>query len=210
MSEHDKHLEYVSAPAISADFTREFERLVPPQEGIRKLRFVWGMDRVEFCGGHWERRYGDTQNTPPKYVGRDCWVIEGHQPPSIYNRAEWERQKHLLGAWPENGVWDFLAFHVDNKGDYLPLDQSALNHVQIWAHWQGKGREASVKQLLDAKLEIRKRRYKERKEAAEKVAMEFGERVVKHFENAKATPTVQVQMPPGFSKTESGLILPNN
>lgn len=209
MSENDKHLEYIPAPVISKEFTAEFERLVPLQDGIRKLRFEWGMDRLEFCGGHWERRYGDTQNTPPKYVGRDCFVIEGWQPPDIYNREEWDRQSHLLGAWPENGVWDFIAFHADNQGNYLPLDQSALNHVRIWAHWQGKGRQASVQELLEAKHELRKNRFKERKEASERVSTAFGERVVKHFENA-VNAVSTVGKPPGFTETPSGILIPTN
>lgn len=214
MSDNNSHLEYVPAPAISEEFTREFERIVPLKDGIRQLRFVWGMDRLEYCGGHWERRYGDTDNNPPKYVGRERWVIEGFQPPEIYNRAEWEAKEHLLGPWPVNGVWDFIEFHVSNNGGYLPLDETALNHARIWAYWQGKGRKASVEELLGAKLEVRKRRYQERKEAADKVSTAFGERVVQHFENATdAVTTVgknPLTLPPGFSKTTGGIIIPSS
>ncbi len=212
----DEGLLYEPAPVISKWFTEEFEKLVPlsPNGVDRLLRWVWGCDRTEFCGGYFERRYGDTDNDPARYVGRCRWILEGYQPPDIYNREEWDRQAHLLGPWPESGVWDFVAFHTDNQGGYLPLDQSALNHVQIWAHWQGKGRKASVEQLLGAKLELRKKRYKERKEASEKVSMAFGERVVQHFETARdVVSTVgknPLKLPPGFSKTSSGLIIPTN
>lgn len=167
------------------------------------------MDRLEFCGGHWERRYGDTQNTPQKYVGRDCWVIEGWQPPDMYDRDEWEKQKHLLGEWPANGVWDFIAFHTDNKGGYLPLDQSALNHIQIWAHWQGKTRKESIEEVLSAKFELRKARYQERKKAADAVAAEFGATIVKHFDRL-TNPVTTSGKGLQYATSPGGIIIPTN
>lgn len=212
----DEGLQYLPPPAIEPWFTAEFEKRVPlcANGKDRKLRFVWGCDRLEYCGGFWERRYEDSDHNPPKYVGRARWILEGWQPSDIYDREEWERKSHLLGEWPSQGVFDFIAFHTTNDGGYLPLNQAALNHVKIWAHWQNKGRKASVEELLDAKFALRMKRHKERKAASDRIATQFGEEVVKCFENSVdpvSTSGKDIKFMNGaFEQTPSGIIVPRN
>lgn len=208
---------YEPPPFVAQSFWDEFNKIVPDApcgNGVKMLRWEWGCDRLEYCAGHWERRYGDTDNEPAKYVGRTRWILEGWQSPDVYDVVEWKKDEHLLGDFPRNGVFDFLAFHTDNQGGYLPLDESALNHARIWAHWQGQGKKRSVEELLAAKHALWHQRYVEREKAKEKVALAFGERVVKHLENdTNPVSTVganPLTLPPGFTKTSSGIIVPNN
>lgn len=207
-----KELIYEPPPFVHESFWAEFNALVPDvpdSPGTKRLRWIWGMDVLEYCAGFWERRYGDTDHKPVKYIGRARWVLEGYQPPSIYNRTEWAKDEHLLGPFPENGTWDFVAFHTDNQGGYLPLDESAINHVRIWAHWQGKGKKRSVEELLAAKHALWHQRHVEREAAKEKVALEFGERVVKHLQTARDV--VSTSGPgPNFARSPGGILIPNN
>lgn len=208
-SKNTDGLEYVPPPLVEDWFWTAFNKLVPDAPGApvgtKLLRIVWGCDRTEFCGGFWERRYGDTDNDPPKYVGRARWVLEGYQPPTIYSEAEWELNKHLLGEFPINGVYDFVTFHTTNTGDYLPLDQSALNHVELWRKWQSEGKQRSTEELLEQKRALRLKRYTERKEAANKVAKDFGEKVVKLFESWAEPVSTSGK---NYKKTEGGILVP--
>ena len=212
-SKTPKGLLYEPPPLIEQWFLDAYDRIVPDvidaPKGTKKLRFVWGCDRLEYCAGNWERRYGDTDHTPTKYVGRARWVIEGWQSPSVYDKDEWLKDAHLLGDFPNNGVWDFVSFHCDQiTGAYLPLDQSALNHLEIWAHWQGQDRNRSLEELMAQKLALWNKRAQERKEAADVVGLDFGEKVVRELE--KATDTQKAfSLPSGYTKTESGLLVPH-
>lgn len=211
MGSHLTELLYQEAPAISDWFTTEFEKLVPmsPNGKDRMLRFSWGCDVLEYIAGFWERRYGDSDHTPPKYVGRCRWVLEGYQPPDIFDEDEWKKDEHLLGPFPRTGSWDFIAFHVNNEQGYLPLDQSALNHVQIWAHWQSKGQKRSVEELLAAKHAMWAKRQQERDDHAATVAQTFGENVVKEFEKASETPSAfSLPKTDGYETTASGILIP--
>ncbi len=203
---------YEPPPHVEDWFWDAFNRIVPDvidaPKGTKKLRILWAADRLEYCAGTWERRYGDTDNNPPKYVGRCRWVIEGYQSPEVFNKDEWAKDAHLLGDYPSGGVWDFVAFHQDQAtGAYLPLDQSALNHLELWAHWQGQGKQRSLELLMEQKLALREKRDAERREAGKAVALKFGEDVVKEFENATATAKA-FSLPTGFTKTDSGLLIP--
>lgn len=213
MTEDEKlGLLYEPAPVIDPWFTEQYNKIVPDvlgaPKGTKKLRFVWGNDRLEYCNGVWERRYGDTDHNPPKYVGRCRWVIEGWSPPNVFDPFEWEQHKEVLGEYPREGVWDFVAFHENlTTKEYLPLDQSALNHLEIWAHYQGIGHKRSVEILLDQKTKLREKRERERREAGNKVAMEFGDDVMREFEKLKETPDAY-SLPSGYKTLNSGLIVP--
>lgn len=207
----ERGLLYEPPPFVAPSFWEEFNKLVPDvpnaPRGTKLLKITWGMDRLEFCAGYWERRYGDTDNTPVKYVGRARWVIEGYQPPTVFDEDEWKKDEHLLGEFPRAGIWDFVAFHETNGGGFMPLDNSALNHVRIWAHWQGTGKQRSIDELLAAKHALWAKRHKEREVAAEKVAMDFGDKVIKEFEKAVDTPKA-FSMP--YEVSPGGIIIPKN
>ena len=209
----DDELLYEPPPPIEEWFTKAFNKIVPlsPNLKDRMLRFTWGNDALEYVAGRWERRYGDSDNDPPKYVGRCRWVLEGWQSPEIYDKEEWLKDEHLLGPYPENGTFDFIAYHENvATGEYLPLDQSALNHVEIWAHWQGKGQKRSLDELMAAKHALWHKRHEERQRRAAEVSTKFGEDVVKCFNNASETPTA-FSLPsagPAYEKTASGILIP--
>lgn len=208
---------YEPVPVISKEFIKEFKRLVPmsPNGKDRMLRFVWGNDRKEYIAGQWTCRYGDMDNIPAKYQGRCRWILEGWQPPDIYDKAEWVACGSLLGEYPANGVFDFLAYHVDDADEYLPLDESALKRVRSWLWWQGQGKKRSIQALMEAKVTRRTLQDQRRKEAADAVAQKFGEDVVRCFEAAKNTPDayslpLTKVMDGKFEQTPSGLIIPRN
>jgi hypothetical protein len=119
----EKGLEYVPAPPRPPGFDRELKRLVGicPNGTDLYLRFVWGMDVTEVLDGQLVHRYPDPLG---KYVGVDRWVLEGWQSPDVYDRTEWNLNRDLMGPWPENGVWDYIATLQDEQGGYLPLDAS--------------------------------------------------------------------------------------
>lgn len=208
----EKGLLYEPAPFVDPSFWEQYNKLVKDVDempGTKRLRFVWGMDRLEFCDGEWERRYLDTENDPPKYVGKARWIIEGWQPPTVYDKDDWMKNAKVLGPWPSKGVWDFVAVHEsrDEERKFLPLDQSALNHLEMWAYWQGAGAQRSLEVLMNQKRKLKEFRDAERKEAADRVSSEFGEQVVREFEKAKDTPDAY-SLPSGFTKSEGGLIVP--
>ncbi len=209
-SPRETGLIYVEAPPVSKEFTAEFNRIVPicPNEKDRYLRYSWGCDRLEFIGGHWERRYGDINNDPPKYVGRPRWILEGWQSPDVYNRAEWEAGTRILGEWPANGVWDFIEYHEDADGEYLPLDNSALERVRNWKYWRSKGFARSIEHLMEQR-ELRRQLQQQRREAAAKVvSTRFGEQAVKLMENnTNPVSTSGRDIGAGYKQTESGILI---
>ena len=202
------HLLYEPAPSISAEFTARFNQLVriSPNGKDRMLRYVWGMDRTEYVAGFDVRRYSDVDHEPPKYIGRGRWVLEGWQSPDVYDRAEWEQDKHLLGPFPENGVYDFIEYHVGDNEEYLPLDDSALKRVESWACWQSKGQKRSIEFLMEQKMLKWAIEEKGRQERADAVAMDFGEQYVKLTENEKNA--VSTSGGGSFKKTKGGVLIP--
>lgn len=211
-------LQYEPAPAISKEFTREFNKLVPlsPNGTERLLKFVWGNDRKEYVAGVNICRYGDTDNDPPKFQGRCRWILEGWQPPDIYDPIEWDVCKGLLGPYPTNGYWDFLAYLEDAKQGFISLeDGRALEMVRSWLWHRGEGKKRSIEHLMEQRAIRRQLADARKKEAAEAVAMKFGEDVVKEFEKAKNTPNafadqVKTVFGGAYETTASGLIVPRN
>lgn len=199
----EKGLLYEPAPAVALSFTEAFNKIVPlAPNGERYLRFVWGCDRLEFCAGFWERRYGDLDNDPPKYLGRCRFVLEGWQSPDVYQKADWDEK--LLGEWPSRGVWDFIAIHADADGNYLPLDETALALARNWKYWRSKGQARSVEELMEKRMLRLSLQEMRRQQAAEKVSMQFGEDAVKIMEN-QTNP--EYSLPGGYKATESGILV---
>ena len=157
---------YEPPPPVTASFTEQFNAIVPLSEnGIdRRLRFIWGMDATEYCGGQMERIYGDTDHTPSKYVGRARWVLEFWEPPSSYDRNEWTFKERLLGPFPENGRYRFAAYHTGPDDGYLPLDDSALLYVKQWRYWQHQGPQVSLDAMILDKMRTKQQREKERQD----------------------------------------------
>lgn len=163
------------------------------------------MDRLEYTVHGWERRYGDIENDPPRYVGRPQWVLEGWQSPDVYDREEWRQNAHLLGEWPTNGVWDFIEYHQDAEGNYLPLDNTALDRVRNWNWWQGQDRKKSIAKFLEKKQLRWELQEQRRKEKAKVVSQRFGEEAAKLMEHEKNN---VYSLPSNYKTTDSGLIVP--
>lgn len=210
MSEESQDLLYEPAPEVSEGFRADFDAIVPicPNGKDRYLRYIWGMDRVEFCAGNWERRYHDTEHDPPKYVGRDRWILEGWQSPDVYDRKGWARDKHLLGEFPVNGFWDFVEYHETADGQFLPLDNTALERAREWKWWKGIGKKRSIEHLMKQRLLRWSLQQQRRQERADKVSTRFGEEVVKLFEQEKMAVHSVPSKIGGFKESASGILVP--
>lgn len=204
-------LEYVPAPPISKEFTERFNAIVPlsPNGVDRMLRYVWGMDRVEYVAGFDVRRYADVDHIPAKYVGRGRWVLEGWQSPDVYDKEEWEKDEHLLGPFPANGCWDFIEYHEGDDEEFLPLDDSAIKRVESWACWRSKGDKRSIEFLMEQKTMRWATQEKLRQEKADAVAAEFGEQFVKLTENeTNPVSTSGSGVGGNFKKSKGGILIP--
>lgn len=210
LTDEEKALRYEPAPSIPKWFLKEMKALVPLNpHGEPFLRFVWGMDRTDWFDGVELPRYQDTFYDPPKYRGREAWILEGWQPPDVFDRAEWEAQKDLLGDFPTKGVWDHLAIHANPDGSYRPLEQGAIDLVRSWAYWRGMPRQRSIQFLID-----QKRQRKAYNEAAKRARLEntIGEALIAfrrlfetEVEKAFSLPKSNAD---GTATTASGLIVP--
>jgi hypothetical protein len=205
-----KKLEYLPAPDVPKSFYTELAKIIPQCPGYpdeRYLRFVWGCDRLEYrskarVGVEPRRRYPDYDG---KYIGRPRWILEGWQNSDVYVREDWNRNSHLLGDYPNRGVWDFIEFHEDAEGNYLPLDETALERARSWAFWKSKGYKRNVEEIL-TRIELYDAMELEaRRQAADKVLDEFADEWVKAEESQN---NIVYSLPPGMKQTESGLIIP--
>lgn len=205
------HFKYEPAPPVPQAFWDEFDRIVPisPNGKDRMLRYVWGMSRTEHVAGYDVRRYADTDHVPAKYIGRARWVLEGWQSPEVFDRKEWEESEHLLGAYPANGHWDFIEYHVGPEEEFLPLDSSALDRVKSWACWRSKGDKRSLEFMMEQKMMRWALQEKLRQEKADAVAIEFGEQYVKLTENeTNPVSTSGSGMGGNFKKSKGGILIP--
>ncbi len=213
MSIQVKKLIYVPAPDIPAEFTAEFNRLVPinPQSGQRLLRYVWGCDRLEIRkyqeGKTPRRRYIDYDG---KYLGNPRWVLEGWQTPEVYEEQDWKRWEHLLGTFPRNGVWDFIEFHQTTDEKFLPLDQTALERVRSWAFWRGQGVKKSVEKLLEDLALRDQMEIEARRQAAEKSSAIYADHYIKEVEKiTRGGVSSSSPNPKPEKQTPGGIILLN-
>lgn len=215
-SKKQTELIYLPPPSVAKSFWDEFNKIVPicPGDSTQKiLRYVWGCDRKTGVG-EWERtRYADTAG---KYVGMPRWVLEGWQSSEVYDRDDWEQNaKSVLGEFPNNGVWDFIEYHETPEGEFLPLDNSALERVRSWGFWRSKGHKRSSDHLLAVLAAQDLKEQEAQRIEAEKVAFEFGEEVTKILENdtqpvSTSGKGITTIIPAGMKQTKAGLIIPNN
>lgn len=161
----ESHLEYQPAPEKPADFDKRLRQIVGLcPTGEPYLRFSWGMDVTEVLDGKILRRYPDPEG---RYIGLPYWVLEGWQSPDVYNEEQWKQNEDLLGPFPANGVWDFIAIVQDEKKRYMPLGSFALKMARDWRHWRSKPRQRMLEDLLQdrCKLQVLKeKRWEERKQ----------------------------------------------
>lgn len=196
---------YEPAPPVSESFTEQFNKIVPicPNNRDRYLRFVWGMDRTEYVAGHQERRYADFDG---KYIGKPRWVLEGWQSPDVYDKAEWLKVEHLMGPWPENGVWDFIEVLETIDGEFLELDNRALELARSWKFWKSKGHERSVEEAMRQKMLRWSLQQQRREERAAEISAKFGEDAVRILD--EGSPERVYSLPPaGFTKTAGGILV---
>lgn len=132
----ERHLEYQPAPSRPHDFDKRLASIVDRcPTGEPYLRYSWGMDVTEILDGNILRRYPDPEG---KFIGLPFWVLEGWQSPDVYDEKQWRENEEILGPFPANGVWDFIAILQDEKGRFLPLGSFALQMARDWRHWRSK------------------------------------------------------------------------
>ncbi len=201
---------YISAPDVSDAFWAELREIVPTSpNGVDPfLKPVWGMDRLEYISGFWDRRYGDTENEPPKYIGREAWVWEAWQSPDVFDREQWEQVAHLVGEWPANGVWDMVSYHVNEDGSYKKLEDGGLDIARSWKYHQNLGRQRSIDILMEQKMARYSFQQQRQQERASAVAEQFGEDVVRIFDRQKDQVSTSGRNI-GYKKTEGGILIPN-
>lgn len=201
------------APSRPPGFDRELKRLVglSPNGTDLYLRFIWGMDVTEVLDGMTVHRYPDPLG---KYVGVDRWVLEGWQSPDVYDRTEWNLNRELMGPWPENGVWDYIATLQDEQGGYLPLDASkAMKMVREWRQWKSKTKKRTLEDLLKSRCVLQV--AKETAAAAKKktVMADFVDRFTRASELGahaprKSTVVATIDEKGVYRRTEAGLLVP--
>lgn len=204
MSDSQKGLLYIPPPApVLPDFYRQLKNIVGrAPSGEPYLRFVWGMDRKDQSGKFC--RYHDCLNTPAKYVGVMRWVLEGWQSPDVYDRREWERHAKTLGAFPTQGVWDFIALVETPGKQFLNLGSRALQMAREWRHWKSKPKKRTVEALLEQQAKVQQLQERNWQEAKEKILDDFVEEYARALENPKNR---EYSLPP-VKKKKSVLILP--
>lgn len=156
---HPRHLKYQSPPEVPSKFWEEVRKIVGinPHTGLPYVRFIWGMDRTDYADGLFVRRYPDVGNI---YVGAPYWVMEGWQPPTIYNQMDWKRNEKLLGEFPHNGVWDFIAFVRNSDMSFRPLDDRALNMCRQWKAWRQHRKAEAINDIIALRQRLLEREKK--------------------------------------------------
>lgn len=206
----EEYLIYIPAPAKPENFDAVWLKTVGtcPNGVDPNIRFVWGMDRVEKFGNRQQIRYPDPND---KYVGVDRWILEGWQSPDCYDPLEWKLKEHLLGAFPRNGVWDFIEPLQDETGNFLPLTiENAAKMAYQWSFWKSKPHKRVVADLLAQReriAELREIRWQQKQDELDARFIEdfdrevrFGARAAEHSKNLITS---------AFKKLKSGLIVPN-
>jgi hypothetical protein len=208
-----EYLQYIPAPMPILDgFHKQVKNIVglSPNGVDPMVRFEWAMDITERWGEKLVQRYPD-DNEPPKYVGLPYFIMEGWQNPEVYDREEWEQNKDVMGDFPENGVWDFIAVVRDEQFNYLPLGSRALQMARENRFWRSKGNKRAIAELKERRAKLQG--LKDQRFAAAK--KEILDNFVKEFSDAERNnPNAQFSFATnikgaGYKTTNSGLIIPN-
>lgn len=161
----ERHLEYQPAPVRPHGFDKQLADIVGLcPTGEPYLRFVWGMDVTEVLDQYTLRRYPDPNG---KFLGLDRWVLEGWQSPDVYNEKQWRENEDVLGPFPANGVWDFIATVEDEQGRYMPLGPFALEMARDWRHWRSKPTPRLLEDLVKQRAKtqvLKEKRWEARQE----------------------------------------------
>lgn len=124
--------------------------------GTPVLRVVWGAEQRDHNG---KLKYIDPSTNKPM----ERWILERWQPAGFFgSRKDWEDTNsfyddikqtyvNLKGAFPERGAYVMICPIVGNEGQYVPLDETALQAIKLkvrqdeqFAEMQGIERDALV------------------------------------------------------------------
>lgn len=207
----ERHLEYQPAPAVSADFYKQLKVIVPkcPNNIDLYLRFSWGMDVTEVLNGQIVRRYPDPEG---KYVGLPFWVMEGWQAPDVYDEEQWRQNEELLGPYPANGVWDYIAIVQDDEGRFLNLGARALQMAREWRHWKSKSNKRALEDLLQRRCVsqvLKEKRFAAHKEQMLDEFVRDASRVERGGFDPRKRTLIGKITGGGYQQTENGLLVPS-
>lgn len=207
--ENTDYLIYEPAPPVPEGFDEKLRRIVGvcPNQVDTYIRFVWGMDRMEQFGEKLLPRYPDPDD---KYVGLPFWVLEGWQSPDVFDKAEWEANKHILGEFPRNGVWDFIEVHRTKDYRFLPLGTHSLKLADNWKFWKSKPKKRAVSDLLEQRQKIAELKEKRWEAKKAEICSEFVEDYQKAYDAGDKAPEFSKNLMTGFKTTESGILIPAN
>lgn len=205
---YERTLKYGRPPDVAREYIdRELGKIagINQQTGKPYLRFVWGMDRLEWCNGEQIRRYPDPEG---KYVGMPFWILEGWQSPSVFDRLEWAANESTLGPFPEQGEWDFVDVIRTSDGKFLNLGPRALEIARNWRYWRQQPRKVAIEHLMEGRRRLSSLREMRAREAMDKIFAEMTEEV----DRAMSKPQNSAYSLPSKPKKEenrtpSGLII---
>ncbi len=208
------YLIYEPAPEKPEGFDKRIEKIVGlcPNNTDPYIRFVWGMDATEKFGENLVPRYPDPDD---KYVGLPFWVIEGWQSPDVYDRAEWELHKEVLGEFPNRGVWDFIEVYRTPDYRMIPLGEGAFKKAYEWKIWKSKPKPRAVADLLEYRnltAELKDARWEMKKEEIfNQFAEDYDKAAIDGNKNADFSKNILTGKNVGnFRQRQSGLFVPNN
>ena len=196
----EDNLIYIPEPTRPANFDKEFAEIVGvvPGSNIPCARVVWGMDHRTFFAGEMEIHYIDPNGV---YVGAPYYIFEGWTAPEVYNRAEWEASRYcdgldVLGAYPENGVWDFVCFVRNDDLSFAPLDRA----LQIAREWRYNHEHPA--KTLEHYMAFRAQNELRRRAAANEAKERMRDEIEHFMKQALPAAGAQIEVPGTFTKKE--------
>lgn len=174
---YEKTLKYEPPPEVAWEYiNRELGRIagINEQTGKPYLRFVWGMDRMEWCNGERIRRYPDPEG---ERAGMPFWILEGWQSPSVFDRIEWAANEAVLGPFPEHGEWDFVDVVRTSEGKFINLGPRALEIARNWRYWRQKPRKVAIEHMMEGRKRLQHLREMRTQEAMDNIFAEMAEDV---------------------------------
>ena len=207
----EANLKYEPAPEVPASFQKEFLRIceINPMTNQPWLRFVWGMDVTEQVGEYIVHRYPDPDNI---YVGSRNWILEGWQDPRVYDEQQWKENEAVLGPFPSQGVWDYIAI-VPRFEDKPVLGNYALNLAREWRHWRSKDKKRVLEDLVKQRCALqilKERRWEEKKEELlDDFVRDYSRAERGGFDPRRRKQVAKIDGFGRYEKTESGLLVPS-